>query len=153
MTETDRLPKGVWAVIAFHLLNLSLWSVGQTAALVDYDRVADWGLQDPRSLVDPVIVQVNQAIAAADTVVLLPIFAVAVVGLLQKRFFGVVASWLALGITLYWPVVFWFSQSFYGRGGTLHVPISAPTLIVPAAFLVIGAWAAWYLARHRALFR
>lgn len=153
MTENDRMPPGVRAIIAFHTLNILLWSVGQTAALLDYDRVAEWGLQDARALVDPVIVQVNQGIALADTIVLLPLFAVAAVGLVKRRFFGVVASWLALGITLYWPAVFWSSQAFYGRGGSLHVPITAATLIVPATFFVIGVWASWYLARHRALFK
>ena len=79
MNGTGRLPPGMWAIAAFHLLNILLWSVGQTGALLDYDKVAGWGFQDARGLVDPVI--------------------------------------------------------------------------VPAAFLVTGAWAAWYLARHRGVFR
>lgn len=153
MNRDGRFPWGIRAIIAFHLLNLLLWSVGQTGALLDYDRVADWGLQDARFLVDPVIVQVNQGIALADTIVMLPLFALAVIGILMRRYFGLVASWLALGITVYWPVVFWSSQSFYSQAGTRHVPIAPATVIVPAAFLVTGGWAGWYLARHRALFK
>jgi len=153
MNKDGRLPPGIRAIVAFHLLNLLLWSVGQTGALLDYDRIAEWGLQDARSLVDPVIVQVNQGIALADTIVMLPLFALAVVGILMKRFFGLVVSWLALGVTLYWPVVYWSSQSFYSQAGTLHVPVASATVIVPATFMVTGGWAAWYLARHRALFR
>lgn len=153
MTDAGRMPSGIWAIVGFHIVNLLLWSVGQTGALVDYDRIAEWGLQDARSLVHPVIVQVNQGIAAADTVVMLPLFLIAVVGLVRRRFFGLVASWLALGITLYWPVVYWWSQFFYGRAGTLHVPNAPATVIIPAAFLVVGGWASWYLVRHRTLFR
>ena len=153
MTEEARFPVGIWVVVGFHLLNVLLWSVGQTGALLDYDFVAELGLQDARALVDPVIVQVNKGIAVADTVLMLPLFLLAVVGLVRRRFFGLVTSWLVLGITLYWPLVFWFSQYSYSEAGIRHVPLSGSTVIVPAVFFVMAAWAAWYLARHRGLFQ
>ena len=151
--RTGTLPRGVKVIIGFHLFSLMIWSVGQIGALVSYDTVAAWGFQDPRSLVDPVIVQVNQGIALADTIIMLPLFLVAAVGLFRKRYYGAVASWLVFGMTLYWPVVFWSSQSFYARGDTLHVPTAAAAVILPTALMLIAAWGSWYLWRNRALLR
>lgn len=152
MTTADALPRGVKAIIVFHLFNLVIWSIGQAGALVSYDTVAGWGLQDSRDLLDPVIVQVNQGIALADTIVMLPLFLVAAVGLARRRGYGAVASWIVFGFTLYWPVVFWSSQTFYARGSTLHVPTAPVAVLLPAALMLVAAWGSWYLWRKRALF-
>ena len=125
----------------------------QTVAVVAYDTVAGWGLQDARDLVDPVIVEVNRAIGLADTIVMLPLFIVAAVGLIRRRFYGAVASWLAFGMTLYWPVVFWCSQGFYAAAGILHQPMALAYIILPGVLWLIACWGSWYLARNRALFR
>jgi hypothetical protein len=153
VTQATGLPRGVKVIVGFHVFNLLIWSIGQTGALISYDTVAAWGLQDPRALVDPVIVQVSEGVALADTIIMLPLFLVAAIGLVRKSSYGVVASWLVFGITLYWPVVFWSSQSFYARGNTQHVPTSPGTVILPAALMLIAGWASWYLWRNRAMFR
>ncbi len=141
------IPTGVKVIIGFHILNLLLWSFGQTGAVFFYDTVAAWGLQDPRALLDPAIVEVNRGIGLADTLVMFPLFAVAVVGLVRGKFFGAVASWLVFGITLYWPVVFWTSQLFFRRGGIEYRPTPAAAIVLPAAFMLFAAWGSWYLAK------
>jgi hypothetical protein len=83
---------------------------------------------------------------------MLPLFLVAALGLSRMKYYGAVASWLTFGMTLYWPVVFWSSQSFYARGNTLHEPTSAEVVILPAALMLIAGWGSWYLFRNRALF-
>ena len=153
MTQSRSKTYGVEVIIGFHAFSFLAWSFGQTGAVISYDTVAAWGFQDARALVDPVIVQVNQGIGLADTIVQLPLFLLAIVGLVRKRFYGAVASWLVFGTTLYWPVVFWSSQLFYARGGTMHVPTSPVTAIIPGVILAFAVWGSWYLARHRAVFR
>jgi apolipoprotein N-acyltransferase len=120
-------------------------------AVVDYDKAAEWGLQDPRALLDPAIVEVNRGIGLADTIVMLPLFIVATIGLLRRRFYGAVASWLVFGMTLYWPVVYWCSQGFYAASGIRHQPTSIIAVVLPGALLLIAIWGSWYLSQNREL--
>ena len=153
MGETWKLPLGVKLIIGFHLASFVILFFGQSLAVVAYDRVADWGLQEPSALLDPVIVQVNRSIGLTDTIIMLPLHAIAAAGLLQMRFYGAVASWLVFGMTMYWPLLFWTAQGFYAAAGTRHVPTSTMAIIVPAACMLIAIWGSWYLYRNRDLLR
>ena len=102
-----RLPLGIKVIIGFHVLSLVMWFFGQTMAVVAYDKVAEWGLQGPRALLDPAVVEVNRAIGLADTIVMLPLFILAAIGLIRKRYYGAVASWLVFGMTLYAAAAVW----------------------------------------------
>jgi hypothetical protein len=148
MQETTRFPLGLKIIIGFHLLNIILWTIGQGGAVISYDTVAQWGLQDPRELLDPVIVEVNRGIGLADMIVMIPLFTIATVGLWRLKFWGAIASWLALGITLYWPVVFLSSQYFYGRADIQYRETGMSTVIILSVILLVAAWASWYLFRN-----
>lgn len=153
MTGTTGLPLGVKAIIGFHVCSFVLWFFGQSLAVVAYDKVAEWGLQDPRVLLDPVIVEVNRGIGLADTLIMLPLFIVATIGLLRRQFYGAVASWLVFGITLYWPVIYWCSQGFYAGAGIQHQPISMVTVVLPGSIWLVACWGTWYLSRNHELFQ
>jgi hypothetical protein len=153
MERTSRLPLGFKVIIGFHLFSFAIWLFGQTMAVWAYDTVAGWGLQDSRALVDPAIVEVNRAIGLTDTIVMLPLFIVAAIGILRRRFYGAVASWLAFGMTLYWPVIFWCSQGFYAAADIKHQPMVPGYILLPGALLLIAVWGSWYLARHRDVFQ
>ncbi len=152
MTRTGGLPAGVWVIVAFHVLSLVLWLFGQTGAVVSYDTVAAWGLQESRDALDPVIVEVNRAIGLTDTIVMLPLFVVAAIGLVRRRFFGAVTSWLAFGMTLYWPTEFWCSRYLFGRAGIMAPPPDISAIILPAVLMLVAVWGSWYLAKNRSLF-
>lgn len=152
MRHASALPLGLKAIIGFHAVSFVLWFFGQSVAVVAYDTVAGWGLQDQRSLVAPVIVEVNRAIALTDTIVMLPLFAVAAIGLWRKRFYGAVASWLVFGMTLYWPVMAWASQGFYAQSGIAHQPVTLAHVLVPGIAWLVACWGSWYLYRYRSLF-
>ncbi len=152
MGEKPGFPAGVWVIIGFHVFSLLIWFFGQTLAIFAYDTVASWGLQGPRDQLDPAVVEVNRGIGLADSLVMLPLFIVAAIGLWRRRFYGAVASWLVFGMTLYWPVIFWCCQQFYAAAGIAHHPTSAAAVILPGALWLIAAWGTWYLARQRALF-
>ena len=64
-----------------------------------------------------------------------------------------VASWLAFGMSLYWPVLFWCSQAFYAGAGIKHAPTAFYAIALPGALMLIACWGSWYLARNRELFR
>jgi hypothetical protein len=152
MTRSSRLPIGIKIIIGFHIFSFAIWLFGQSGAVIAYDTVAEWGLQDRRELIDPVIVEVNRAIGLTDTIVMLPVFIVAAVGLIRRQFYGAIASWLAFGMTLYWPVIFWCSQGFYAAAGIQHQPVSLLTVVLPGVIWLVALWGSWYLGRNRELF-
>lgn len=145
MQIKTKIPFGIKAIIGFHLLNIILWTIGQGGAVISYDTVAEWGLQDLRNLIDPAIVEVNKAVGLADMIILIPLFIVSVFGLWRKKFYGIIFSWLALGITLYWPTVFLCSQYFYGEGGIKHVYTPISTIIFLSVILIFALWSCCYL--------
>ncbi len=149
MQTVTKLPVGIKLIIGFHLLNILLWTIGQGGAIIAYDTVAQWGLQAPRDLIDPTLVEINRGIGLADMIILIPIFIIAVIGLWQRKFYGAVASWLALGMTLYWPIVFLCSQYLFGRAAIKYVSTSFSTIVILSIILIFSIWAILYLMKNR----
>ncbi len=148
MNQVKKLPTGIKVIIGFHLLNILLWTIGQGGAVISYDTVAEWGLQDQRELLNPVIVEVNRGIGLADMIIMIPLFIIAVIGLWRQKFWGAVFSWLALGITLYWPMVFFCSQYFYGGAGIKYQPTQLSVIVILSVILSFTLWASWYLFKN-----
>ncbi len=152
MSGFFKLPVGIRFIIGFFLVSAVLWTTGQFGAVISYDTVSGWGLQDPRDLLDPVIVEVNRAIGLADIFTLIPLFILAVTGLWRLKFFGAVFSWLVLGINIYWPVVFLCSQFLYGRAGIKYNETPPSIIILLTVIMIFSIWASWYLYRNRKIF-
>lgn len=152
MTVPKSIPAGIKLIIGFLALNLILFIIGQGGAVVAYDTVAQWGLQELRATVDPAIVAVNQGIGLADAILGIPLFALAIVGLWRMRFYGAVASWLVFGISLYWPTVAWAKQAYYLQAGITCQPFDLGVHSVLAFVVLVSAWASWYLAKNRRRF-
>ena len=152
MDTKTKTPLGVKSIIGFFILCLILFFVGQGGAVVAYDTVAAWGLQELRESVDPVIVEVNRGIGLGDVVVAIPLFVLAVVGLSRMRFYGAVVSWMVLGINLYWTTVAWAKQFYYLQASVKCQPFDPSVHGVLAFVFIVSAWASWYLFKHRKLF-
>jgi len=152
MNSIKKLPTGIKVIIGFHILSTIIWAIGQTGAIFFYDTVASWGLQDLRKLSDPVIVELNRGIGLVDSIVLLPLFVIAAAGLWRMKFFGAVASWMVLGINLYWPLEAICMRLFFGRAGIMHVPFDIGSNIILVLIVTFAGWASWYLFKNRNLF-
>jgi len=152
MHKATGIPLGVKIIIGFHLLSIILWMIGQGGAVISYDTVAKWGLQESRERVDPVIVEVNKGIGFTDIIVQIPLFILAVIGLWRLKFYGAVASWSVLGITIYWPVVAWANKYFFAQAGTKYHPFDMTTNGILVFIVLFAVWASWYLFRNRKLF-
>lgn len=153
MAKEQSIPYGIKFILGFHLFNIIIWTIGQGGAVISYDKVAQWGLQDPRHLIDPAIVAVNRAIGLADMLTMIPLFILAVIGLWRLKFYGAVASWMVFGFSIYWPSMFFASQFFYGRAAIKYNPATTSVIIIPLAIMLIAIWASWYLFRNQKLFR
>lgn len=152
MHQTTKIPSGIKIIIGFHVLSIILWIIGQGGAVIAYDTVAEWGLQDPKNLIDPVIVEVNRAIGLADIITQIPLFLLAVIGLWRLRFYGAIASWMVLGITLYWPVVAWAEHYFFAQAAVKYQPFDVITYGILTFIFLFAGWASWYLFKNRKLF-
>lgn len=104
---------GIWiALIAILLLVIIAWG-GQLYSLIDWDRAVDIGLQNERFGGNPVEdawAQESRAVAMADMLWPLPIAIIALIGLLRRRFFGLVAGFMELAIGVYFPLFFAFQR-------------------------------------------
>ena len=152
MSSSRKVPAPIWVIIGFLALCIVIWIIGQGGAIVAYDTVAAWGMQDLRALVDPAVVPVNRGIAAGDVVIQLPLFILALIGLWRLKFFGAVAAWMSLSMHWYWIVTAWAKQAYYTQAGIQSVPISTGLNILMALFIVFSLWASWYLFKHREMF-
>lgn len=143
---------GVNLIIGFHILNLIIFIIGQGGAVISYDTVAEWGLQEARDTVDPVIVVVNKGIGLADFIIGVPLFILAIIGLWRRRYFGCVASWMIFAISLYWTTVAWSKQYFYIQASIKCEPFNIGVHMVLAFVFLFPLWGSWYLYKNRAWF-
>lgn len=152
MEKQNKVTLGIKLIIGFFILNLIIFVVGQGGAVVSYDFVAKLGLQEARETIDPVIVVVNRGIGLADALIGVPLFILAIIGLWRLRFFGVVFSWMVLGISFYWTTVAWSKQAFYIQASVKCQPFNIGTQGVLAFVFVFSLWASWYLFKKRKIF-
>jgi hypothetical protein len=143
---------GIKFIIGFHILNIIIWVIGQGGAVIAYDTVAQWGLQESRETIDPVILVVNRGIGFADVIIGVPLFVLAVIGLWRMRFYGAVLSWMVLGISFYWTTVAWVKQYFYLQAGVKCHPFDIGGNSMLVFVFLFSVWASWYLFNKRAIF-
>ena len=152
MDKQRDLLNGIKFIIGFHILNIIIWVIGQGGAVIAYDTVAQWGLQEPKETIDPVILVINRGIGLADVIIGVPLFALAVIGLWQTRFYGAVFSWMVLGISFYWTTVAWIKQYFYLQAGVKSLPFDIGVHSMLAFVFLFSIWASWFLLKNRKLF-
>jgi len=153
MSNQKRLPLAIMFIIGFFILSSILWIIGQGGAVVAYDSVAELGFQhDIKETADPVIIEVNRGIAVGDVVIQLPLFILGIIGLWRLRFYGAVASWMGLGMNLYWITVAWVKQYFYVNASFKCEPFPVSLHGVLTFFFLFSVWGCWYLFKKRAIF-
>ena len=152
MEKQKKLSLGIKLIIGFFILNLIMFVFGQGGAVVSYDYVAKLGLQEARETIDPVIVVINRGIGLADVLIGVPLFILAIIGLWRLRFYGVVFSWMVLGISFYWTTVAWAKQFFYIQASVKCEPFNAGVHGVLVFVFVFSIWASWHLFKNRKLF-
>jgi hypothetical protein len=110
-------------------------------SLIDWDGAVDAGLQNERFGGDPVEdawARESWGVAIADMLWPLPMAIVALVGLVRRRFYGLVAGFMELAIGVYFPLFFAFQ-----RWTTFPGTVIFALLIwgVPCLLGIAGLWA------------
>lgn len=142
---------GIKFIIGFHILNILFWAIGQGGAVIDYDTVADWGLQEARDTIDPALVAINRGIGFADVIIGVPLFIIAAIGLWRLRFYGAIFSWMVFGIGFYWTAVAWSKQHFLLQASVKCQPFAIPVFGLLTFVFLFSVWASWYLYKNRSL--
>ena len=152
MEKQARIPLGIKIIIGFHILNIIMWIIGQGGAVIDYDTVAQWGLQEPRETINHTILVTNRGIGCADVIIGVPLFIIAVIGLWRMKFYGAVFSYMVLGISFYWTTVAWIKKYFYLQAELKSLPFDLGTHGMLVFVFLFSLWASWYLLKNRKLF-
>jgi hypothetical protein len=153
MEKQELLPLGIKFIIGFHILNIIMWVIGQGGAVIAYDTVAQWGLQDSRETIDPFIVVVNRGIGFADFLIGVPLFIVALIGMWKMKFAGAVFSWMVFGIGFYWTSVAWAKNYFYLEASIKCQPFGMGVHFMLVFVFLFSVWGSWYLFKNRKLFK
>lgn len=152
MEQKKKKSLGIKMIVGYLILNLMIFIVGQGGAVISYDYVAKLGLQETRETIDPILVEINRGIGLADFLIGVPLFILAIIGLWRLRFYGMVFSWMVLGISIYWPAVAWSKQSFYIMASIKCEPFGLGVHGVLTFVFTSSIWASWYLFQNRKLF-
>ena len=149
MKQRQKVPIGVRLIIGFFILSIAIWIVGQGGAVIAYDTVAAFGLQELRENADPIVVLVTRGIAFADVVIHVPLFFIAIIGLWRLKFYGAVTAWLAFGVHIYWTTVAWAKYYLYIQNGVKCEPFALSLHGILVFFFLFSIWGSWYLYKNR----
>jgi hypothetical protein len=148
--KNKRTP-GFWIIFGggvFLLVNLVL---GQTMSFINYDFTVAIGLQESKDLVGEMGVAINKAFGVGDTLIYIPLLLSGLIGLWQRKQWGLCVLAGALTITAYWPVV-WLFILFFAKGSpgfnfTNYVSYS----VILSSFMIYGLWGLCYLYKNHSL--
>ena len=140
---------GFWVLMIPGLLILFMLSVGQMISFIDYDFTVSLGLQESVNVIGEFGVASNKAFGVGDTLIYLPLLIFGLIGLWQKKRWGLFAMVGALAITAYWPIVnlffLYFAKDLPGFNFTDFVSYT----IILSLISVYGLWGMWYIYRNR----
>lgn len=134
------MPLGIWFAFAALGVLCVAWAM-QAFSLIAWDTAVDMGLQNERFDGDAgerAWALESWGVAMADMIWALPITLVGLVGLVRRRWYGLMAAVLSLSIGVYFPLVFSF-QRWSSFRGTAVVALCMFALPCLAGILGLGA--------------
>ncbi len=142
----SKSPLGYWVIVVGFSATIVGLLVGQTLAVFNYEAVVRIGLQKSVQDITEFGVQVNRAAGVADTIIYIPLLAISVAGLLQKKRWSLITSGAAMAISAYWPISYGSLLLFLPgiEGYQLQPGLADWTLM--GGYLLFGVWGMGYLA-------
>ncbi len=96
-----------WILISASVLLIILLLAGQTFSLFNYEQAIALGLQESEEEISNVGIAFAKGFAFGDTVWYIPILIAGVIGLLERKRWGIYTMLGSLAVSVYWPVVPW----------------------------------------------
>jgi hypothetical protein len=133
-------PISFWVIVGFFATSIPLMLMGQTMAVVNYDLAVRFGLQESLRQVSEYGVQVNRAFGAGDSLVLVPLMGLSLIGLYRRKRCSLLTTAAVAGISAYWSVTIGFILLFLpGTPGYAYVPAVEMWIFV-GTNAVFGVW-------------
>ncbi len=138
-------PLAFWIICVFMILSVGMLLMGQTTAVFAYDFAVRLGLQEPVDQMSPFGVAVNKAFGVSDTLIYVPLFVIALVGLIRRRRWALPVTAAVMGISAYWATTCSAIFGFVvGAPGYSFVP-GLEYWITLGGYIVIGVWGIIYV--------
>jgi hypothetical protein len=143
--QDHKRPFAFWVITVYMSVSMLLLFMGQAMALIDYDYAVKLGLQESVKQVSSNGVQVNRAFGAGDTLVYIPLIALSVTGLIQRKRRSLLTTAAVMGVSAYWATTVLFMLVFLpGAPGYYLVP-GMEYWLVTLAYAVSGVCGLLYL--------
>lgn len=143
--EHAKRPAAFWVITGYLSAAVILLLMGQTMALVDYDRAVQLGFQESITEVGKYGVQINRAFGASDTIVYIPLIALSIIGLILKKRWSLITTAAVMGVSAYWATTIAFMLIFLpGTPGYTLEP-GMEYWFFMAAFISFGVCGLFYL--------
>ena len=101
-----------WIVMAALLLTLAAW-IMQMYSLINWEGALELGLQNDSFNGDEperTLARMEKGVALADMFWPLPITIIAIIGILRKKQWGIIAAYMDFAICVYFPLFFAFQR-------------------------------------------
>ena len=140
---------GFWILIGIGIILNIIYLLGQTMSIVDYDFTVSIGLQEHVNEITEVGVALNKGFGFGDTVFYIPIFIIAIIGMLYRKKIGYFTMIAAMAITVYWPLVS-ISTLYYANDapGWNFEEYTSYTITL-SLIALYGIWGLWFLYKNR----
>jgi len=140
---------GFWVVMISGIMILVLLFLGQTMSFINYEFTVSLGLQEPVEQIGEIGVAVNKAFGVGDTIIYIPLLIIGLIGLWQRKAWGIYVLGGALAITAYWPMVCLFVILFAESSSDFNYADFTSIAIVLISFTIYGLWGLWYLYKNQ----
>ena len=149
---TNKRTNGFWILMIPGILILVMLIFGQMMSFINYEFTVSIGLQESVEVFSEFGVAMNKAFGVSDTIIYLPLLVSGLLGLWQKKSWGVSALMGALAITAYWPLVYLFFVIFAAGLPGFNFTDYTSFIIVLIVISTYGLWGFLYLNKNRELF-
>ncbi len=143
-------PIGIWIALAALMLAFLGW-VMQGYSLLDWEGAVKLGLQNSSfkgDAVEQVLANKERGEAIADLLWPLPIFVIAIIGILKKKIIGFTAAMMEFAICIYFPLFYTF-QIWH----TYKMTVIAALFLwaIPSILGILGLWTNrnFFLQKHK----
>ena len=137
--KLGRFPLGIWIALVALVLILLAW-IMQAYSLINWEEAVKIGFQNESftgNAVERAIANMERGVATADILWALPVWIIAFIGILRKKFSGFVAGMMEFAICVYFPLIYTF------RSGTGMTIVLGVLLLwaIPSLLGIAGLWA------------
>jgi hypothetical protein len=136
---------GFWVIQAMGIVFLLMFLIGQFPAIFNYDFSVSIGMQEGADKIGEMGVAVNRGIAAADSLIILPLLIFGLTGLWKRKSWGLFSMIGYMAYMAHWPMfcLFWylFAKELPEFTFTNYILYT----ILLSFFTLYSIWALWYL--------